>query len=231
MNSNRLYKLSPSDFKYLWEDCKHCYYQKVVNGIELPSIGIPGIFMKMNSQVQTKVQGTNPQNLHPELPSGTFELQERYLTSFPIPNKSRCYISGKFDLLTRFDDGTHGVIDLKITSPKEEDLYKFKYQLHAYKFALENPQDESKRMADRITKMGLLVISPKAVEFYKGNLVFLHEPQWIEIEENMDEFFALIDEVTKVLEGPLPKPTDNCKWCNYRTLFNNNSGISEDLPF
>ena len=23
-----MYKLSPSDFKYLYKDCKHCYYQK-----------------------------------------------------------------------------------------------------------------------------------------------------------------------------------------------------------
>ncbi|MDO8573690.1 MAG: hypothetical protein Q7R77_02975 [Candidatus Daviesbacteria bacterium] len=27
--TDTLYKLSPSDFAYLWNDCKHCYYQKV----------------------------------------------------------------------------------------------------------------------------------------------------------------------------------------------------------
>src|SRR4030042_5665602 len=229
MKSNNLCKLSPSDFKYLWEDCKHCYYRKVVEGVALPSIGMPGIFTKISSFVQTEVQGTNPKDLHPDLPSGVFEYQERYLTSIPIPPQKVCFISGRFDVLTRLDDGSHGVIDLKITDPKEDDLYKFKNQLHAYKFALENPTDESKRMADKITKMGLLVISPKSVKFHKGHMVFISKPEWIEIEENMDEFFTFIDEVSNVLTGEVPKATQNCKWCNYRTKFKNVEGRGEEL--
>ena len=47
-----MYKLSPSDFKYFYENCKHCYYQKVKNGVSLPSIGMPGVFSKMNSLLQ-----------------------------------------------------------------------------------------------------------------------------------------------------------------------------------
>ena len=48
-----MYKLSPSDFKYLYQDCKHCYYQKATGVIkELPSIGMPGVFSKMNSLLQ-----------------------------------------------------------------------------------------------------------------------------------------------------------------------------------
>lgn len=231
MNNGQLYKLSPSDFKYLWEDCKHCYYRKVVEGIELPSIGLPNIFSKMSSSVQMKVQGTNPCDLHPDLPSGVFELQERYLKSMPIPSKNTCYISGRFDLLAKFDDGTHGVIDLKITDPKEESLYKFKNQLQAYKFALENPAGPGKMLVNRISLMGLIVVSPKSVEFHKGHLVFISKPQWIEIEENMDEFFAFIDKVSQLLEGDVPKPTETCKWCIYRTHFEKNHNRLDDLPF
>jgi len=223
VNNNRLFKLSPSDFKYLWEDCKHCYYRKVVHGVELPSIGMPNIFTKMNTYVQTELQGTSPKNLHPDLPDGLFELQERYLKSISIPSKNICYISGRFDILTKFNDGTHGVIDLKITDPKEESIYKFRNQLHAYKFALENPSDESKRMVNKISKMGLLVISPKSVRFHKGHMVFISKPVWIGVEENMDEFFAFIDEVSQLLEGDVPKPTENCKWCVYRTHFSTNA--------
>jgi len=231
MTNNRLFKLSPSDFKYLWEDCKHCFYQKVVNGIELPSIGIPGIFMKMNSILQNSVQGTNPRDLHPDLPNGIFELQERYLKSMAIPSKNTSYVSGKFDLLTRLKDGTHGVIDLKITDPKEDNIYKFKHQLHAYKFALENPAEGTRRYADKITKMGLMVLSPNEVKFHNDHLHFLAKPHWIEIEENMAEFFAFIDEVTSVLEGPLPEPTEKCKWCIYRARFGNGENKVDDLPF
>jgi len=31
-------KLSPSDFAFLWEQCKRCFYLKVVHGIRQPSM-------------------------------------------------------------------------------------------------------------------------------------------------------------------------------------------------
>lgn len=209
------YKLSPSDFKYLWEDCKHCYYQKVVRNIYLPSIGLPGIFSKMSSQVQGAVQGTNPHDLHPSLPSGTFELKEGYLKSAPIPPSKLCFINGRFDLLTRFDDGTHGVIDLKITEPKSEDLYKFSNQLHAYKFALENPLDGVRKI-DKISKLGLLILSPGSVEIRDMEIRFNAQPIWHEIKEDMQGFYDFIGEVVDLLEGDVPEVTHTCKWCQYR---------------
>lgn len=213
-----LFKLSPSDFKYLWEECKYCYYQKVVNGIIQPSIGMPGIFTRMNTLAQKSVLGTNLKDVHPDLPEGTFDLQERFLRSIAIPNKNRSYISGRLDLLAKFPDGTHGVIDLKITDPKEEDIQKFKYQLHAYKFALENPADEEKRIANKISKIGLLVIAPEKVAFHKGKIFFQTQPRWYEIKEDMDDFFSFIDKISELLTGEMPEPTTQCKWCHYKTL-------------
>lgn len=213
-----MYKLSPSDFKYLWEDCKHCFYRKVVHGIELPSIGMPGIFTKMNNQFQDAIQGMNPQDLHPDLPSGFFELKERYLKSSPIPPGKQCFISGRFDILTKFDDGTYGIIDLKITDPKSEDLYKFTNQLHAYKFALENPA-EGALGAGKISKLGLLIISPNSIHFANGNVHFSAEPKWHPIEEDIESFFVFINEVSNLLAGQVPKPTPTCKWCVYRNRF------------
>lgn len=215
---NKLFKLSPSDFRYLWEDCKHCYYRKVVYNIILPSIGIPGIFSKMNGLAQKAMLGLNLKEVHPALPDGTFDLQERFLKSTPIPNKNDCYISGRFDLLTKFNDGSHGVIDLKITDPKEDDIHKFKYQLHAYKYALENPLDETKRMTNKISKMGLLVISPEKIAFHKGKIFFQSQPTWYEIEENTKEFYSFIDSVSNLLNSGLPIPTKGCKWCDYKAL-------------
>ena len=31
-------RLSPSDFAFLWEQCKRCFYLKVVHGIRQPSM-------------------------------------------------------------------------------------------------------------------------------------------------------------------------------------------------
>ncbi len=217
MNGSTLYKLSPSDFKYLWEDCKHCYYQKVVNGLPTPFTPFPGIFSKMNSQLQTMALSKNVNEIIPQLPSGKIVSQEGWLHSKPLPNRNGCYIAGKFDLLTKFDDGSYGVIDLKITDPKQDALYKFKTQLHAYKFALENP-DENEPV--KISKLGLLVVSPSEVVLHKSRAIFLSKPSWIEFKINMEEFYAFIDEISDFLSGECPEPTKGCGYCDYRARFN-----------
>lgn len=213
----KTFKLSPSDFKYLWEDCKHCYYQKVVNGLSPPFTPFPGIFSKMNSQLQNMAMKKNINELIPQLPSGSIISQEGWLKSTPIPNRNICYISGKFDLLTKFDDGTHGVIDLKISNPREDVLYKFRTQLHAYKYALENPEEKE---PIKISKLGLLVISPTEVVYHKNRPIFLSKPAWIEFKPKMDDFFEFIDEVSGFLAGDCPAPTQGCSYCDYRVKFN-----------
>lgn len=224
-----MYKLSPSDFKYLWEDCKHCYYRKIKEGIALPSIGMPKIFGKMNDLAQSAMLGMNLHDVHPDLPHGKFDKKERFLKSTPVPNQGKTFISGRFDLLTLFENGSHGIIDLKITDPKSEDLYKFSTQLHAYRFALENPADGQERMVERITKMGLLIMSPESVEFSNGEIIFHAKPQWVPIKEDMGGFFSFIDEISDFLDGPMPQPTENCAWCKYRRFTTATNG--EDFPF
>lgn len=211
-----MYKLSPSDFRYLWEDCKHCYYQKINFGIALPSIGIPGVFMKMNVLLQDSIQGMNLKEVNANLPSGIINASEGFLKSSPIPPSKDSFISGRFDILSRLDDGTYAVVDFKISDPKEEKVQKFAHQLHAYKFALENPLLGA---AKKISKMGVVVVSPDSIKFEKGGVVFKSSPFWYEIKEDMDEFFSFITEVTNLLKGELPKPTNACKWCIYRTYF------------
>src|SRR3990167_7064886 len=118
------YKLSPSDFRYLWEDCKHCFYLKVKKGINQPSIGIPGVFMKMNSLLQKDIEGVNLKDINPNLPSGVIETKEGYLKSKPIPPAESSFISGRFDIISKLDDGTFAIIDFKISDPNEEKVKK-----------------------------------------------------------------------------------------------------------
>ncbi|MFH1523011.1 MAG: PD-(D/E)XK nuclease family protein [Patescibacteria group bacterium] len=217
MNNNQLYKLSPSDFKYLWEECKHCFYRKVHFGIIQPSIGMPGIFSKMSKLLQDSLKDTNPKDLHPDLSNGRFIKTEGFLKSVSIPESNKSFINGRFDLLAEFDDGSHGLIDVKITDPNDSDLYKFGRQLHAYKFALENPFDESLKIVKSITRMGLLIISPKSIEIKDSNPIYHTEPVWFEIEENMPRFFKFISDIEEVLCGPEPKLSSNCKWCQFKS--------------
>jgi len=226
--NQKLYKLSPSDFKYLWEECKHCYYQKVKMGIVPHSGAFPAIFTRMNGLLQNSVMGLNLKDIHPDLPSGIVEVQEGYLKSKPVPGADNCFISGRFDILTRLDDGTYTVIDFKITDPNEDQVRKFSSQLHAYKFALENPANGA---PVKISKMGLISVSPSSIEHVGGNLVFTASPKWHPVEEDMPGFFNLIKEISEVLNGELPPVSETCSLCSYRKHFINPQPIENTLPF
>lgn len=207
-----MFKLSPSDFKYLWEECPHCFYRKVRYNIRPPSIGIPSIFTKMSNLLQINIQNRNLQEFIPDAPSGIFILKEGYLKSKPLPS-GKSYINGRFDLLIKFTDNTFGVIDVKMTDSKDEDLNKFDRQLHAYKYALENPAEKEPII---ISKVGLLIVSPTDIKPHQGYLYYKAKPVWKEISINMDNFFSFIREVENLLEGPEPSPSQNCEWCQYK---------------
>lgn len=228
--NNGLYKLSPSDFKYLWEDCKHCYYQKVRMGIPPHSGAFPAIFTHMNKLLQDSVMGKNLQEIHPDLPSGIIDFQEGFLKSQPVKGAEDCYLSGRFDVLVRLDDGTYTVIDFKITKPNEEQIQKFSSQLHAYKYALENPATGNPSV--KISKMGLISISPESIEHEDGTFVFTTSPKWHPIEEDMDGFLNLIKDISTLLNGELPAESETCELCKYRSRFvYQTSDNASDLPF
>jgi len=226
-----MYKLSPSDFKYLYEDCKHCYWQKVKKGISLPSIGMPGVFTKMNSLLQDAIIGMDLREINKALPAGKIEVKEGFLKSKPIPPANECFISGRFDIASELDDGTYAVIDFKITDPTENKIQKFFSQLHAYKFALENPAYGA---AKKVSKMGVIAINPEEISFPGENVIFRAKPQWFEIEEDMNRFYAFIGEISKLLNGPAPEENENCQWCHYRICTHPppvDEPVQDEIPF
>ena len=110
------------------------------------------------------------------------------------------------------DDGVL-VIDAKMTDSKDEDLAKFNRQLHAYKYALENPAEKE---PITVSKMGLLIVSPTDIKPYKGHVYYKVKPIWKEVPIDMVNFFAFIGIVERLLSGPAPAPTSSCKWCQYK---------------
>ncbi len=225
----KLYKLSPSDFSYLWEECKHCYYQKVKFGISSSGI-FPSMFGRINGLLQNSIMGKNLKDVHPTLPSGLIEIQEGFIKSLPIPGTKDCFVSGRFDILTKLDDGSYTVIDFKITTPDEEKIQKYASQLHAYKYALENPNNGKPPI--KISRMGVVSINPEQMELVDGKILFTAKPTWHPIEENMQSFYTLIKSISEVLNGPLPIPSEACKLCIYRNHFVNNSpGTDPTIPF
>ncbi|HKC14949.1 MAG TPA: PD-(D/E)XK nuclease family protein [Patescibacteria group bacterium] len=223
-----MYKLSPSDFAYLWNDCKHCYYQKVKLGVVYSS-PFPAMFGKINGLLQTSIMGKNLRDVHPDLPSGIIEIQEGFMRSIPIPG-TNVYLSGRFDILSKLEDGTYALIDFKITTPDmEKILKKYSSQLHAYKFALENPADGKKPI--KISRMGAVSINPDEMKLVDGKVQFTATPAWHEVKEDMDGFLNLVGEIDKVLAGDLPAESETCTLCIYRNKFKPKGDYTGDLPF
>ena len=45
---SEIYKLSPSDFGFLYDECKKCFYHKVKHGLNRPRGIMPSIFTKID---------------------------------------------------------------------------------------------------------------------------------------------------------------------------------------
>ena len=159
------YRLSPSDLTFGYQGCKRCFYLKVVNGIAQPSIPLPSIFTQIAGLLKDHYDGKHTTSLHAALPPGMVILGEKYVKSsvIQLPNhQASCYISGRFDIVLSFDDGTYGVIDFKTGNPSRESANLYRRQLQAYAYALEHPAPRALALSP-ITKLGLLYFYPSGV--------------------------------------------------------------------
>ena len=159
------YKLSPSDLTFFYEGCKRCFYLKVVHNLPQPSMSLPSIFSKIASLLKNHYDGKQTSELHVALPPGIVSHGEKNVKSkvIKLPNhKATCFISGRFDIVVSFEDGTYGVIDFKTGNPNSESTHLYSRQLHAYAYALENPDTNALTLSP-ITKMGLLYFYPSSI--------------------------------------------------------------------
>jgi hypothetical protein len=151
------YKISPSDLSFLYNGCKRCFYFKLRYGISQPSIPLPSIFTKIASLLKNHYDGQRTEKLHLELPPGVVKYGEKWVESRTITfekHSDSCFIKGRFDVVVQFDDGTYGVVDYKTGNPDGESARLYERQLHAYMYALENPEPGALHLAP-ITSLGL----------------------------------------------------------------------------
>lgn len=207
-----MYKLSPSDFAYLYEECKLCYYLKIKHGITQPKMPMPGVFSAINSLVQGDLIGKNLHDLSDKLPDGIVESQEGWVESKQIPD-TNLFVKGKYDLLVKLGDGSHLLVDLKISTGGVDKVDKYQSQLNAYRYAFENP---ASGIPTKITRLGLLTFYPEEVSIENKNINMVFPPNWLEVPINNEGFLDLMKKIDTLLSGPMPEETDSCKWCQYR---------------
>jgi len=225
-----MYKLSPSDFAYLYEECKLCYYLKVKHGITRPQMPMPGVFSAINTRIQGSLVGKDLHFLSDKLPDGVVESQEGWVESKRVPGTD-VYIKGKYDLLVKLGDGSHLLVDLKISQPDIGKIEKYGTQLNAYKFALENPASGE---PIKITRLGLLIFYPDKVELDDGVAELEFPAKWLEVPIDDDGFLNFIKKIDTLLAGPTPEETESCKWCEYRHVGENwthTTPPKDEIPF
>jgi hypothetical protein len=214
-----IYKLSPSDLTFTWDECKLCFYLKVKHGIVLRS-AFPGMFGKMANMTSEFYLGKLSKEISQDLPSGVVKYRERFVKSVPISipgSVSECYINGRFDAVIEFDDGSFCIVDYKTSDPKEEHAAFYSRQLSAYAYALENPAPGALGL-NPISRMGLFVITPQRFERTPANeMIFVNKTTWMDVPRDDAAFLALLGEVLAVLDAPTPpSPSEGCGVCNYR---------------
>jgi len=218
--SNRAWKLSPSDFAFLWEECKRCFYLKTVMGFQRPRPIMPRIFHVIDSQMKVCFEQTRTEDIAVGIPGGVIAHGDEWVESNRITRKggsSTCYLRGKFDTVVRFDDGTYGVVDFKTSEAKANQVPRYARQLHAYAYALENPAPR-KRGLSPVTRLGLLVFEPARFSHDgDGKASLAGNLTWLEIPRDAAAFLQFIDDVLSVLERHAPPDgTPSCEWCQYR---------------
>ena len=185
---------------------------------------LPSIFSKIASLLKNHYDGKPTSELHAALPPGIVSHGEKNVRSNVIQLRNHdatCYISGRFDIVVSFEDGTYGVIDFKTGNPNTEAINLYIRQLHAYAYALEHPAPHALALAP-ITKLGLLYFYPDSVSQQSiERLAYEADITWMEIRKDEEDFLEFIDGVLDVLELPEPpEHSPNCQWCGYIAKLN-----------
>ncbi len=219
---SRVFTLRPSDFNFLWEECRRCYWLQVARDWRRPRTPFPRVFSVLADLEAASFDGQRTEDMLPGvLPPGTFRHGEQDVLSAPIAidgTDSAVVLKGRLDMMVAFDDGAWGVIDFKTSLPHEVSPLRYGRQLHAYAWCLERPAEGAFTRAP-IGTLGLLCLEPR--EMKRGRqtpeIYGRFHPEWVPVERDDAAFAAFLAEGVGVLAGPEPPPAGpRCGHCDYR---------------
>src|SRR4051794_7826174 len=116
----KIYRLTPSDFAFVWQECRRCFWLKVVEGFDRPRSPMPAIFTKIDAAIRKTFAGKRMSDLDPALPSAVLKFDEANVESTPMLPAGRIaagFIRGRLDSVAQFNDGTYLLLDRKTSNP------------------------------------------------------------------------------------------------------------------
>ena len=214
------WKVSPSDLTFLWDECKRCFYLKTRHNFRRPAAPFPKIFGTIDLLMKAIYLDQPTKKISPDLPDGKAILSGRWVTSEPFnagTHRNTIFISGIFDTLVQFDDGAYGIVDFKTTRPAPGHIPFYSRQLHAYAYALENPE-VGKLHFQPVERLGLLCFDPSNMfEDPPAILNLSGQASWVECPLDKEGFLNFLEEVLTLLEQPeAPDASPDCSFCAYR---------------
>jgi hypothetical protein len=213
-SSGRPWLLAPSDFAFLWDECRRCFFNKVALHRPRPRGAFPAVFTSIDSAMKHHYVRRRAEEVAPGAPPGVIGGADRFVRSGPIwlLGRSRpLVIRGRVDALVACDDGSTGIIDFKTVEPKAARLGVYSRQLHAYALALEHP---TQGVPTTVSSLGLLCFAPGIFHADQHGAVLRGAVRWIAVRRDDRAFESFLSELTSVLElSEAPPPDPACPWC------------------
>jgi CRISPR/Cas system-associated exonuclease Cas4 (RecB family) len=225
----RTIKLAPSDFAFLWKECKRCYWLKYAlsEPIYRPDRPMAKIFHAIDGGMQNFFRGRVLSELDSSLPNIKVVGNNLTCISEAIQFEDlglQVYIKGRVDGVGEdldTESKSYAIIDYKTSKPKPEHLVIYSAQLHSYAFGFSKPAENSNSYKP-ISRIGLVVYEPKDFEVASetGTLATLKgDIVWQEIEMDKKWFSGLLRDVAELLAQPEPPDaSEECEYCKYARI-------------
>lgn len=70
------FRLAPSDFAFLWEECRRCFYLKAHKTLYRPRAPFPSIFGSIDLAMKRHLRGLRTTDVIPDMPPGIFLCED-----------------------------------------------------------------------------------------------------------------------------------------------------------
>jgi len=221
--------VSPSDFAFLYDSCKRCWWLKVNHRLMLGS-RMPPIFNHIDYAMKKgiTVADLNAAGIPAQKIVDT--RKGEWVKSKPFEyDGTEIVILGKRDLTFIMDDGSYGVIDYKTTHPTPETILKYSRQLHAYEYAMTYPESGE---AKEVGYLGLYCFDPfKGTFKTNGNdSALIGRSVSMPVPIDRQTFQEFMKQLCYLASSKIPQPDSNCEACEtIETILSLTEGSAQAL--
>ena len=197
-------------------NCARCTWMSYWHNFSMPA---NLALQQLMSRIQEDAfDGVDNHEISTVLPKGWASLYKGKFASQPIKINgeiTRWKFYGALDILTSNEDGTHSIIDGKVSMKKEVSglIASYWTQLEAYVYMLEKPEVGE---AKRISSIGLLQWRVDgSLQNTSTTRGFSIEQKYIPVERSEEKFHTFMEKFIGVIEGEYPDSSHECLDCKF----------------